>query len=792
MIRNYLKVAWRNMVHNKAFSLINISGLALGMACSLLIMLWVKDERGVDSFHANKNDLYQVYERWFYDGKVEGSYSTQGLLATELKQQVPEIKYASGLEYVSPPGTQTTLQAGEKIHKLEGRFADGDFFSMFSYPLLAGSTATALNEPGSIAISRKLAELFFTNVENALGKSIRCEDKEDLKVTAVFEDLPSNSSQQFDFLRSWSDFVKQNQWVNNWGNTSPETFVQLQPASDPVTVQARIRDFIYRFKQKDPGNLIELHLQPFSERYLHSNFKNGYLDGGRIEYVRLFSIVAVFILMIACINFMNLATARSSKRSREVGIRKVVGALRSALIGQFIGEALLLTFFAILLALAIAAIFLPFFGELTGKSLTLPFGQPSFWASLFALLLITALVAGSYPAFFLSGLKPVKVLKGQLKFKWSATIVRKGLVVFQFSLSIFFIVGMIVIYRQVDYIQSKNIGYSRENLIYVPMEGKLISDYALFRQEASRHPEILSVSKMRNTPTVIGHHTNSIEWAGKDPNQTVSFADGVVGYDFVKTMKLELLKGRDFSKEFGIDSASYILNETAVNKMGLHEPVGETISWGNRKGKVIGVLKDFHFNSMHQAIDPLILRLDENWPWGTILVRTKAGNTREALASLEKICKSLNPKFPFTYQFSDQEYAKLYNNEQVVTKLANYFAFLAIFISCLGLFGLATFTAEQRVKEIGIRKVLGASVAMITRQLSAGFLKPVAIALLIAFPASWYAMNYWLQGYAYKVGIEWWIFAIAGLLTICIALLTVSYQSIRSALINPVMSLRTE
>jgi hypothetical protein len=411
---------------------------------------------------------------------------------------------------------------------------------------------------------------------------------------------------------------------------------------------------------------------------------------------------------------------------------------------------------------------------------------------LFALLVVTAFVAGSYPAFFLSGLKPVKVLKGQLKFKWSATIVRKGTGGVPVFALHFFHCG----YDR--YIPAGRL-YSVEEHRVFPREPHLradrreaYSDYALFRQEASRHPEILSVSKMRNTPTVIGHHTSSIDWAGKDPNQSVSFADGVVGYDFVKTMKLELLKGRDFSREFGIDSASYILNETAVNKMGLHEPVGETISWGNRKGKVIGVLKDFHFNSMHQAIDPLIFRLDENWPWGTILVRTKAGNTREALASLEKICKSLNPKFPFTYQFSDQEYAKLYNNEQVVTKLANYFAFLAIFISCLGLFGLATFTAEQRVKEIGIRKVLGASVAMITRQLSAGFLKPVAVALLIAFPASWYAMNYWLQGYVYKVGIEWWIFAIAGLLTICIALLTVSYQSIRSALINPVMSLRTE
>jgi hypothetical protein len=351
---------------------------------------------------------------------------------------------------------------------------------------------------------------------------------------------------------------------------------------------------------------------------------------------------------------------------------------------------------------------------------------------------------------------------------------------------------MMVIYRQIDYIQSKNLGYDRENLIYLPIEGNLVQNFKLFKDETKRETSILSVSKMRNSPTILEHHTSGINWPGKDPNLSVSFADGVVGYDFVKTMKLNMAEGQDYSTDFGTDSTGFLLNETAVRKIGLLNPIGQTISWGNRPGKIIGVLQDFHFNSMHQTIDPLILRLDERWKWGTVLVRTKAGKTREAIAGLQKICKSLNPDFPFTYQFSDEEYTKLYNNEQVVSKLANYFAFLAIFISCLGLFGLATFTAEQRTKEIGVRKVLGASVSHIVSQLSLSFLKPVAIALLIAFPVAWYAMNRWLQGFAYKIDIAWWMFAIAGLLTIGIALITVSYQSIKAALVNPVKSMRTE
>jgi putative ABC transport system permease protein len=792
MIKNYFKTAWRNLLRNKAFSVINISGLALGLTCSLLIILWIQDERSVDGFHKNGKFLYQVYERNYYDGKVDASYPTQGLLAEELKKVIPEIQYSSGYEYASAPGTLSTFEANNKVNKMAGLYAGADFFSMFSYPLLQGSAQTALISPGGIAISKKMSENFFGSPEKAIGQLIRFENKDEMKVTAVFEDIPGNSSQQFDFLLSWHDFVKENAWVHNWGNTDPSTYVQLRKDADPLKVESKIKDFIYRYRQKDNSFRTELAIQPYPEKYLHSSFKNGYVDGGRIEYVNLFMIVAVFILLIACINFMNLATAQSAKRAKEVGLRKVVGAARSSLIKQFIGEALLLTLFSIVIAIVLSVTLLPGFNNLTGKQLSIPFAQPLFWLSIIALMIITGFVAGSYPAFFLSSLNPVKVLKSGLKFGAGNIFLRRGLVVFQFTLSIMLIVGMIVTYRQMNYIQSRNLGYDRDNLLYIPIEGELTNKYSLFKQRAAELPGVLNISKMRNSPTVIEHHTGSISWPGKDPNLTVSFADGVIGYDFVKTMKLQLKEGRDFSKEFSTDSTSFMLNETAVNKIGLNDPIGATVTWGNHPGTVIGVIKDFHFSSMHQSIEPLILRLDDNWTWGTILIRVKAGDTKEVLAGLGKLCAVMNPKFPFTWQFSDSEFFKLYKSEAIVSRLSNYFAFLAIFISCLGLFGLATFTAAQRTKEIGVRKVLGASVPQIIAMLSGSFIKLVVIAMLIAFPLAWYFMNKWLENFAYKVHLDWIIFFGAGIIALLIALLTVSYQAVMAAVANPVKSLRTE
>ncbi|MEO8763765.1 MAG: ABC transporter permease [Ginsengibacter sp.] len=790
MIKNYLKIAWRNLIRNKGFSSLNIMGLALGLTCSLLIMLWVQDELKVDGFHVNGSQLYQVYERKYYDGKVEASYHTQGLLASELKRAIPEVQYASSLEQDAP--YPYTFEAGDKRIKLMGSYANVDFFTMFSYPLIYGNSETALSTPNGIAVSRKMAEQFFGSTEKAIGKMIRFENRESLLVTAVFENVPVNSSQQFDFLRCWQDYVQQNAWLNSWGSFSPYTFIQLRKDADPSHVEAKIKDFLQKYTASAKGFHIDLALQPYKQKYLYSTFKNGYIDGGRIEYIRLFSIVAIFVLLIACINFMNLSTARSTKRAKEVGIRKVVGAVRSSLVRQFIGEAWLLTLISAVIAIALVAMLLPAFNSLTGKQVAFPVTQPLFWSSLIGLIIITGLVAGSYPAFFLSSLNPNKILKGSLKFSAAVGFFRRGLVVFQFSLSIILIIAMIVIYRQVNYVQTKNLGYDRQNLLYIPLEGDLIKNYQVFKEAAGKIPGIVAVSKMKESPTVIGHHIGDISWRGKDPNQSISFADATVGYDFIKTMHLKLKEGHDFSRDFGTDSMGYILNEAAVAKIGYKDAIGQPLAWAGQEGKIIGVLEDFHFASLHETIEPLVIRLSENQKWGTILIRTEAGKTKDALSELEKIFKKLNPNYPFTYQFSDQEYAKLYNNEQTVSKLSNYFAILAIFISSLGLFGLATFTAAQRTKEIGVRKVLGATVPTIISLMVVNFLKPVFIAMLIAFPVAWYAMNEWLLDFAYKINIGWWTFVLAGLITIGIAVVTVSFQSIKSALINPVKSLRAE
>jgi putative ABC transport system permease protein len=789
VFKNYLKTAWRTLVRNKVFSAINILGLALGMTCSLLIFLWVRDERGVDGFHKNGPLLYQVYERGYYDGKINADYPTQALLAEELKKTIPEIQFASSLEW----NATNTFEARNKINKFTGSFAGSDFFSMFSYPILQGSSRTALNSLEGIAISRKMADLFFGSPAAAMGQTIRYENSDQFQVSAVFENLPANSSQQFDFLLSWAFFKKENDdWIRNWGNTDAPTFIQLRPDADPAKVSAEIKDFVYRYKERSKAYRVELDLQPYPEKYLHSVFKNGRIDGGRIEYVHLFNGVSVIILLIACINFMNLATARATKRAKEIGVRKVTGAARPVLMAQFMSEALLLTFFSILIAILLTTFIMPAFNSLTGKHLSLPVGQPSFWLSMLGLLLLAGFVSGSYPAIFLSSLNPIKVLKGPQRFPGGASFFRKALVVFQFSLSMIFLVGMMVIYRQLDYIQRANLGFDRSNLLYIPLEGELGNKYALFKQEAEVLPSIQQVSKIRQAPTAMYTHTGDIRWIGKDPNVVVSFVQSDVGYDFVKAMDLKLAEGRDFSVDFPSDSTGFILNETAIKKIGYSNPIGKTIWWGSHAGTIIGVLKDFHFVSLHHPIEPLIIRMNESRNSGTVLVKIKPGSDKQGLAGLEKLCKELNPAFPFTYQFANDEYNKSYQSEQLVSKLADWFAVLAIVISCLGLLGLATFTAEQRTREIGVRKLLGASVTGIVSLLSKDFLGLVVLAIGIATPVAWYCMNNWLQGFAYRTPVSWWIFAAAGFTAVGIALLTISFQAIKSAMANPVNSLRSE
>jgi ABC-type antimicrobial peptide transport system permease subunit len=791
MIRNYLKIAWRNLVKNKAHTFINIAGLSVGLVCGLLILLWVQNELSMDKFHKNDARLYSVLERQYYDHKTHGSYNTPGPTAGEMKKVLPEVEYAVSLGF----DQKNTFQVGDKILKQDGSSASADYFAMFSFPLLQGSAKTALNSPVSLAISHKMANVFFGSPENAIGKTIRYENKKNLTVTAVFEDLPKNASQKFDYLVNWFDFLEENNWARDWDNQGPATIVMLRADANPAAFEKKIPHFLDTYNGTDRKTstfIIDLSLQRFSDGYLHNNFASGRFEGGRIEYVRIFSIVAFFILLIACINFMNLTTARSVKRAREIGVRKVVGAVRSTLIKQFIGESLMITTLSVIISLLLLVILLPVFNQVTQKQIDLPFRQAGFWLSLILITLITGLVSGSYPALFLSSFNPVKVLKGTLKLDSGTTLFRKGLVIFQFVLSIVLITGTIVISRQMNYIQSKNLGYDRENLIYIPLDGDLLNKYKTFKNEALKMPGIQLVTRISNEPTNIQNSTGGVNWTGKDTTVNIQFTQASVGYDFVKTMKLEMLQGRDFSKDYITDSVGFILNEAALKRIGYKDPIGQPLRFWGKNGKIIGVVKDFHFNSIHEEIRPLIIRAGENENYGSILVRTEPGKTREALASMESLCKQLNPSFPFTYNFSDEEYQKLYQNEQVTGKLSNGFAFLAIFISCMGLLGLAMFTAEQRFKEIGIRKVLGASVSSLFALLSSEFLVLVVIALLIASPIAWYAAGKWLQGYAYRVPVQWWMFALSGGLIILIALATVSFQAIKSALINPIKSLRSE
>lgn len=790
MLKNLLKTAWRNLLRNKAFSFINIFGLVLGMGCSLLIFLWVQDERNMDAFHSNSPDIYGVYERVFSEGKVEAAHWTPGRLATELKRKIPEVKYASSFD----PNQTATFQVGEKIITMPGAAADSDFLKIFSYPILEGTAANALDARDKIAISRKMADEFFGSPAAAINKTVRYDNANVFKVAAVYEDLKANSSDKFDYLLNWQFQLDTVGWLKEWIYRSPKAFVLLQPTASPQAVEKKITHFLdtYLTTREGAGFHLELGLQRFEDMYLHGTFKNGYPEGGRIQYVRLFTIVAIFILVIACINFMNLSTARSVKRAKEVGIRKTIGAGRLGLIGQFIGEALLIVSLSAIVSLALVWLVLPVFNNITGKQMSLPLTQGSFWGAVAALVLLTGLFAGSYPALFLSSLKPVKVLKGTLKFSVSAFWLRKGLVIFQFALSILLIIGMMVISRQVTFLQTANLGFDREDLIYTPVQGDLAQKFAAFKTQLQSMPGIKSVARTDQPPQNIGAHAYDMEWEGKDPTTKTVVIHTTVGYDYIKMLNLKLLAGRDFSPAFPTDTAAYIINEMALKLIGYKNPIGRPLSIFGQHYHIIGVVKDFHFKSLHDPIEPLLINLNEKITWGDILVKTQPGKAKEAIASMQQVYHEMEPKFPFTYHFTDEEYQRLYNSEQMVGKLSDSFAFLAVFISCLGLMGLAMFTAEARTREIGIRKVLGAGESTIFRMLSADFLQLVALAFLIASPIAWLVMTDWLRAYPYRIGISWWIFVVAGASALLIALLTVSYQSLKSALANPIQSLRSE
>ena len=785
MIKNYFKMAYRNLMRHKVFSLINISGLALGMTCSILILLWVRDELSFNRFHKDIDNLYRVRVIQHYPGGEDlNTDANPGPLAEALEQEMPEVKQAARMNWPS----MQLFTYGDKALKLTGRYVDPSFLSMFSFPLLQGSAGQVLSQPNTMVITEEKAISLFGDADAAVDKIVKVNDQESYRITGVLKDVPKNSSLQFDYLMPYQDIATNpmHQWTKSWDNYGIRTFVQLKPGTDIDAFNKKIEPIIRNHSQESRSDVF---VQAVGDMYLYDDFRAGKVGGGRIGNVRLFTIVAIFILVIACINFMNLATARSAKRAKEVGVRKAIGASKSALVKQFMVESVLIAFLALFLAVNLAGMLLPQFNELTGKFVELDLFNPALIAMLLGVAILTGVISGSYPSFFLSSFNPALVLKGTVKLSKRVGTFRKGLVVFQFILSALLIISTLVVYLQLHFIRTKNIGMDRENLVYMPLEGDLRNRYDVVKSELLTTPGIVAVSSTDQNPLMVGNST-SINWKGKDPNADILFSVVTVDYDLLKTLDIQLKSGREFSKEFGTDTAAFLINEEAARLMQLQEPVGEWLEWGN-KGTIVGVIKNFQSAPVHIKVQPLVMRLaPENNNF--LLARIAPGKTTETLAAMERVLKKHNPAFPFEYHFMDDDYEMIYKSEAIMGQLTKYFAGIAIFISCLGLFGLALFTAEQRTKEIGIRKVLGASVASIVYMLSKDFLKLVLIANLIALPLGWYFMSNWLDNYAARMELNWWIFAVALVSTIIIAMVTLSFHAVKTAITNPITSLRTE
>lgn len=793
MLKHYLLIAFRNLRRHRSSFFINWIGLSTGLACAFLIFLWVNDEWRFDKFHANDSRLFQVMEKDKINGKIEVHDGTQGVLAGAMLRDLPEVEGAAPVMDLRNLGLYSQVRVGDKVVKAAGVSAGKDFFKMFSFPLLRGRADQVLMGKNNVVLSEEMADKLFGGVEQAMGRTLTWEFlgmKQEAVVAGVAARVPSNSSLNFDFVYT-HELLLSEIWKNGnkWTNEGPKTYLLLKPGTDVAAFNKKIGGFI---KGYFPETGFSLFVRPFSSGYLYSRYENGLVAGGRIEYVRIFSVVALIILIIACINFMNLSTAKASRRAKEVGIKKVMGSSRGALIYQFLAEAVLTALLSLVMAFLIVAMLLPVFSQVTGKHLDVAFSAPVLTGML-GITLFTGVLAGSYPAFYLSGFKPILVLKGRLRNSVMELLTRKGLVVFQFTISLVLIVSMLVIYRQVAYVQSMNLGFNRDHVVSFDKEGAVMKNSEAFLTALRKVPGVVNAAAMEQSiaQNDMGSSTYGISWPGKASDQEVVFGVRALDYGVLQTMGMQLKEGRDFSPAFGVDSTKLIINETAVSTMGLKDPVGTTINMWGRNMTIIGVVKDFHVTSLHEAILPMVLYFDPSHT-STVMVRIGAGREKETLSRIAALYKQFNPGYVFEYKFIDQAYQSLYVAEQRVSLLSRYFAALAILISCLGLSGLAAYNAEARTKEIGIRKVLGASVGSITFLLSRHFVTLTAVAMLIAFPLTWWLMHAWLAGFAYRVDMGWGIFVIAGISLLVITLGTVSYQSIRAAIVSPANSLRAE
>ena len=793
MLKSYFKIAWRNLLKDRQFTFLNIMGLSIGLACAFMIYLWVSDERSIDIFHEKDNRLFQVLANHKEAGNIRTIIETPAPLAEAMAKELPEVELAVST-YSTDFGGNTTLSVGDRNINATGLYSTKDFFNVFSYQLTQGDKNKVLTNKNSIVLSRALAMKLFNTTENITGKTIEWQHEKQFIISGVFENAPANSSVQFDFLVSMELLLEISPHLKDWGNSDPATYIVLKENTNKEQFNQKVSGFI---KSKIDGSNTSLIIRPYSDGYLYAKYENGVQAGGRIAYVKMFSIIAIFILIIACINFMNLSTAKASRRLKEIGIKKCVGASRSTLILQYLGESVLMTFFSMLFALLIVSIFLPAFNQITGKRIEFSF-TIAHYLFILGITLITGLVAGSYPALYLSGFKPVAILKGKLKTSGGEVWIRKGLVTFQFVLSAVFITAVLVVYKQVSFIQTRNMGYNKDNVVSIEMEGGLtdiesiVKNTQTYLSEVKTTPGVMMASSMDHA-SIVGDFgsTSGLDWEGKDPKDVINFGNIGVSYDLIETMNIQMAEGRSFSKAISSDSNEIILNEAAINAMKIKNPVGKTIKMWGKDRKIVGVAKNFHFESVHENIKPFAMRLEPLYT-NRIVAKIKAGSETATLDRLRRIYKKINPDFSFNYKFMDQDYQRLYIGERRVATLSKYFAGLAIIISCLGLFGLAAFTAQRRQKEIGIRKVVGASATDVAAMLSKDFLKLVLLAILIAFPIAWWTMNQWLSDFAYRVDIGAGVFLIAGGSIILITLLTISFQSIKAAIANPVKSLRTE
>jgi ABC-type antimicrobial peptide transport system permease subunit len=794
MLRNYLKIAWRNLLKDRQFTLLNLLGLSVGLACTLLIGLWVADEFGMEKYNPNDSRLFQVMSRHKSEsGVVTGSY-TPGILAAALKKELPQVENATEVLPASWFDAGGIVGFADKKLKARPQYIDSSYFAIFYCPFLEGDRRQLFADKQGVAVSETFAMNLFGTTRGIVGKTIRYnffDFSGDYVIRGVFKPNPGNATEQFDLLFNYALVLEKRNWLNSWTNNDPHTFLVVKPGTDISKLDRQIGPFVQNKVAK--GAAHELFLTRFSDRYLYNHYENGKQTGGRIAYVRLFMVIAAFILIIACINFMNLSTAKAAHRAKEVGIKKVVGAGRLSLVIQYLGESLLLSSLSLAVALMIVRLLLPVFNEITGKRLALAFA-PQLVVAVLAMTLLTGLIAGSYPAFYLSAFRPVAVLKGTFRSSLGELWARKGLVVFQFTLSVIFIASVLIIYRQINYIESRDTGYDRSRIVQfgIPLEmdsAKMVAA-STFIHSLNNIPGVVNAAGQLHN--LMGDHgsASGLKWPGSTMDQQkLEMANIEVGPNFLETTGIKIKEGRNFSQNPNC-MHEIVFNETAIKAMGLKDPVGKTVHVFDEDRVIVGVAKDFNFESIYQSVKPAFFR---SFPVGDqVLVRLRPGSEAATLAAVKTAYTRFNPGMSFEYKYLDEEYRQMYSSEIRVGVLARYFAGLAILISCLGLFGLAAFTAQKRKKEIGIRKVIGASVMQVAFLLSKEFLVLVGVAIAAAFPIAWLVMHKWLDGFAYRVDIRYDVFVLTAVAAIGITIITISYQAFRAATANPVESLRTE